>query len=593
MSRRTSHLDTISRRKLLRGAGVMASSIAVIQLLQGCAPASTPTPAPQQPSAPTPTAAPAKTAEQKPAAEPTTVPAASPTAAAKPAVTGGHVTLGTFGDAKILNPILSTDSVSNDIINLIFSPLVRVTPPDGKVAGVLAESWKTSEDGLTYTFTLRKGVKFHDGKEVTAEDVKFTYDSILDEEINSPRHSDLLGAVAGTESIAVKDPYTIEFKLKGPYAPFLVSIPIYGILPKHILGDKKGNDFNSADFNTKNPVGSGPFKFKEWVKDNHITLEAFPDYFMGRPKIDEYIMKVVKDATVVAAQLKTGEVDYAVFEPAMLAELEQVPHLNIKKYDDYNFTFYAYQLDPSKTDLFQEKAVRQALLYGLDRQAIVDSVLFGQGVVANSIFPLPSWAYDPEGNPEYKYDPSKAQQLLDEAGWKPGPAGIREKNGKKFAFTVYTNAGNKVRESVIAIIQEQWKEIGIEVTPQPEEWNAFLNRITTTKDFEMFVVGFNWIIDPDESAMWSTEGQEGGFNLNSYSNEKADKLLADALKENDQDKRKALYAELDKLILDELPSPILFFAKRLYAVNKRVQNLEPNPYSILHNVHEWAVTDGK
>ncbi len=506
---------------------------------------------------------------------------------------GGHVTSGAFSDAQILNPILQRDNASAEIVGLLFSGLTYIGPPTGEPKGRLAESWQVSDDGLTYTFTLRRGVKFHDGHELTAEDVKFTYDAIFDPEVNSPRRSTVAAALAGPDSIVVKDPYTVEFKLKQPYAPFLVNVAGFGILPKHLLGSLKGKDLNDADFNTKSPVGSGPFKLREWVKDDHLTLDAFPDYFLGRPKLDQYVYKVVKDATVVAAQLKTGEIDLGSFEPALLAEMEKVPHLTVKTYDTFAFTFYAYQLDPAKTDLFADKAVRQALLFALDRKAMVDSILLGQGTVADSIFPLISWARNPEGNPRYDYDPEKAKKLLDAAGWKPGPDGIREKNGKKLAFTLSTNAGNKVREAYVTVMQEQWKEVGARVTPKLEEWNAFINRITKTKDFEVFLVGFNWNPDPDQSTMWTVAGQKGGFNLNGYANDKVDQLFDAALREVSPAKRKALYHEVDQIILEDLPSPILAFEKALVAVNKRLVNVEPNAFSTRYNVETWVATDGK
>ncbi len=591
MSSTARPVSRFSRRSILRGLTGAVAGLSIAQLLQACS----------QPAAPSPTAVPAQpVARTSSTPAPAVTPAsaapaqATPTTAPARAATGPtHVTSGAFADAQILNPILSKDTASGEIIDLLFSSLVVPVPPNGKISGMLASEWKVSEDGLTYTFSLRKGVKFHDGQELTADDVKFTFDSIFDPEIDSPRRSTASLALAGPDSVVVKDPYTVEFKLKQPYAPFLVNIANRGILPKHILGSLKGKDFNSADFNTKSPVGSGPYKFKEWVKDDHITLEANPDYFLGKPKIDQYIYKVVKDATVVAAQLKTGEIDFAGFEPALLEEMQKVEHLVVKKYDTFTFTFYSYQLDKSKTDLFQDKAVRQALLYALDRKAMVDSIEFGQGAVADSIFPLISWARDPNGNPQYNFDPDKAKKLLDEAGWKPGSDGIREKNGKKLAFTIYTNAGNKVREAFVTAMQQQWKDIGVQATPKTEEWNAFLNRITKSKDFDIFLVGFAWGPDPDESTMWTTQGQNGGFNMNKYSNETVDKLLIDAVKEVDQDKRKALYHQVDQLVLEDLPSPILVFDKALVGVNKRVQNLDPNAFNTRYNVQTWAVTDGK
>jgi peptide/nickel transport system substrate-binding protein len=293
---------------------------------------------------------------------------------------------------------------------------------------------------------------------------------------------------------------------------------------------------------------------------------------------------------VVGAQLKTGEIDFGAIDPSTLVEMEKATNLVVNKYDTLSFVYYAYNLDKSKTELFQEKEVRQALLYGLDRKAMAEAILFGQGVAADSIYPLASWAYDPKDNPQYAYDPNKAKQMLDAAGWKAGADGVREKNGRKLAFTVYTNSGNKVRENFINVLQEQWKAIGVQATPKTEEFGALLNRFQKTKDFEIVLIGFSWNPDPDDSTMFSTKGQQGGFNTNSYSNPKVDELLDQGLKETNKDKRKAIYKQIDKQVLDDLPSPILVFQKNLLAVNKRVKGIEPNTFNLLYNVHTWTVS---
>lgn len=580
---------TLTRRHLVGTLSTTAAALAAAQLLAACGGAAAPG-APVQASTTAATKVPAQ-AGSTPASAAGTTP--STVGAASTSASGGHLTEGTFADAQVLNPILSTDTSSGEIISLLFNGVLTINPKTGQPEPRLAETVQASSDGLTYTFTLRKGVKFHDGKELTADDVKFTYDTIFDPEVNSPRRSSLAQALSGPESITVKDPHTVEFKLKQTYAPFLAQQMLYGILPKHLLGDKKGKAFNSADFNTKSPVGTGPFEFKEWVKDDHITLIANPDYYLGKPKIDQYIYKIVKDATVVAAQLKTGEIDYGGFEPALLEELKKAPNLNVKTFDNLVFTYFSYQLDKTKTDLFQEKAVRQALVYALDRKAMLESIMFNQGAVADSIYPLISWARNPEGNPNYNYNPDKAKQLLDGAGWKAGSDGIREKNGKKLAFTLYTNAGNKVREAFVTAMQDQWKAIGVNATPKTEEWNAFLNRIGKSHDFEAFLVGFSWGVDPDETTMWGTKSYNAGFNDNKYSNAEVDKLLDQGIRTVDLNKRKEIYHKLDGLILDDLPSPILVFGKSLVAVNKRVQGLDPNAYNTLYNIHQVSVSDGK
>ena len=221
---------------------------------------------------------------------------------------------------------------------------------------------------------------------------------------------------------------------------------------------------------------------------------------------------------------------------------------------------------------------------------MIDAIRFGIGRVAVGTMPVMSWAYNPDAiQNKYEYDPERAKQLLDQAGWTPGPDGIRQKNGQRLAFTIYTNAGNKIREQYVAVFQEQWRQIGVECTPQTEEWNAFLDRITGTKDFEMFLVGFSWGVDPDQSTMWKCSAYEGGFNMNKYCNPEVDQLLDEALRTTDQEQRKELYTQMQNILMEDLPSAILDFPQALSVVNKRVHNLFPNDVDDRYNAHQWWV----
>ncbi len=543
--------------------------------------ASVPQPAPTQapPQVAQPTSAPTPQA----AAQPTSAPTAAQAAA------GGHITEVNFADAKSLNSVLAVDSYSGAVISMLGNGLVRLNPDNLLPIPDLATQWSVSPDNLTYTFTLRNDVKFHDGSKFTADDVKFTYELMLNEKVNSPRRAPL----SIIDSITVKSPTEIEFKLKKVTADFLVTHATYQIVPKSVLGNVPPEAISSHDFNTKTPIYTGPFKFKEWVKDDHITLVANPDYFRGKPKIDEYVFKVVKDANVVAAQLKTGEADFGQFEPPLLSELQKQANLKIFAYPTFVFTFYSYQLDPARTTLFQDVRVRQALLYALDRQAMVDSIMSGQAVVANTTEPVLSWAYKPDVNQKYTYDAQKAEQLLDEAGWKKGADGVREKDGQKLKFTCYTNAGNKVRENYLTVMQEQWRKIGVDMTPKTEELGVMLDRILKTHDFECFLVGFPWGVDPNQKAMWHTDSYNGGQNMNKYSNKELDKILDDALNTTDVTKRKEMYFQMQEILMRDVPSVILDFPKTLAAVNKRVVNLEPKAVGMRNNAETWAVTDGK
>jgi len=593
----------LTRRQMLRQALALGVGVSGAALLAACGGGGNATP----------TAAPAQ-ATQAPAqqASPTTggTSMGSPTAAATAGVTpsaaatatgqkftiepakhkGGTLIEGSFVDAKTLNPVLVSDTASSAVSSLIFEGIVFVDPQTVLPQGKLAEKWDISSDGITYTFTLRQGITWQDGQPLTANDVKFTYDMLMNKDTKSPRTAELTERI---KSVDVVDDRTIKFTLNAPAAPFLVSNTVYGIIPQHILKDVQPANLAQDPFSTGQKgrtIGTGPFMFEEWVKDDHITLVKNPKYWQGEPNLDRYIYKVVPDSNVVAQQLKTGEIDYGGIDPSQVQDIKSQPNLNVVVYDTFSFTFYSYQLDPQKTTLFQEKEVRQALLYALDREAMIKSIRLGYGRVAVGTMPVLSWAYNPDAiKLKYEYNPDKAKQLLDQAGWTPGPDGIRQKNGKRLSFTVYTNAGNKIREQYVAVFQEQWKKIGVECKPQTEEWNAFLNRITGSKDFEMFLVGFVWDVDPDQSTMWKSSAYEGGFNMNKYSNPQVDQLLDEAIKTTDVQKRKELYTQMQNIIMEDLPNAILDFPQAIAVVNKRVHNLFPNAVDDRFNAHQWWV----
>ncbi|HEX5506738.1 MAG TPA: ABC transporter substrate-binding protein [Thermomicrobiales bacterium] len=629
----------LSRRHFLRLVMAGASAASIASILAACGATATNTPAAAATTAPTaaaattaPTTAAATTAPTKPVAgaagatpttaaatTPTTAAAASPSAAASPAAAdypypsggkystlepvgkqGGHVSEITFADAKTVNPMLSTDTSSGAVIAYQFNSLIDVNPdtggspfPDLATEVPTRANGGISADGKTYTVKLRTDVKWSDGEAFTSKDVVFTYTVMAKKELGSPRTAEINERI---DAVTASDDHTVVFKLKKVVAPFLTD-NMYQIVPEHILKDVDVAKIKQDPFSTGDPkrtVGTGPFIFKEWVKDDHMTLVKNPNYFRGAPALDQVVYKVVKDANVVSAQLKTGEADFGGITKSEFQGMTKEPNLNVLKYDSFSFTFYSYQLDPAKTTLFQQKEVRQALAYALDRDAMVKAILFGLGEVAVGTMPKPSWAYAPDQiKDKYPYDLNKANQLLDQAGWAKGPDGIRAKDGKKLSFTLWTNAGNKEREQDVTVMQQQWKAIGVDATPKTEEWNAYLDRITGTHDFEIFLVGFSWGTDPDQTTMWATSAQEGGFNMNKYSNKEVDKLLEEGLSELDQAKRKQIYVQMQNIIEEDIPNNILFFPQTTVAVNKRVHNLNPNAINIRWNANTWWVADGK
>jgi peptide/nickel transport system substrate-binding protein len=512
---------------------------------------------------------------------------------------GGHVVEGNFTDIRTLNSMLSSDTASNQVIGLLFDGLLN-SKANGDLIGALAKDVpEQSSDGLTYTFKLRDGLKWSDGQPITSDDVKFTYALAYDpqyKDFASPRRGDLEKYIA---SIDTPDPQTVIIKTTQVFAPFLGSHGSYGILPKHVLGTMDAKALNTADYNSAPTVVNGPFKFVKWDKGQQVTMERNDSYWAGAPNLDQWIYKVLPDSVAVSNQLKTGEIDIGPVDPGQFDALKTVDSITMKEFPVPTFTFYAYNLDPTKLGgkLFGQKEVRQALLFALNRQQIVTAVFFGHGQVANSVEPLTSWAYKDKPQVLYNFDKAKAESLLDGAGWVKGADGIRAKGGLKLKFQMDTNAGNKQRESMLTIMQQSWKDIGVDATPNLIQFPQLVTEIVDTRKFDVFLVGFNWTVDPDESPLYhSRNTAPGGFNGAFFKNQQVDDILDQALGTLDKNKRKELYGQFQDIMSDQVPSPVILFNTGIYAYNKRVQNTDFGPFNQF-GARPWAnkvfVTDGK
>jgi peptide/nickel transport system substrate-binding protein len=511
---------------------------------------------------------------------------------------GGHVVEGNFTDVRTFNSMLSSDTASNQVIGLMFDGLTN-QKKDGTVIPAIAESFKTSSDGLTYTFKLRSGLKWSDGQAITSDDVKFTYSLAYDpayKDFASPRRGDLSKYI---KSIDTPDPQTVIITTTQVYAPFLASHGQYGILPKHVLGSMDAKALNTADFNNAPTVSNGPFKFVSWQKGQQVTVARNDNYWGGAPYLDQWIYKVLPDSVAVTNQLKTGEIDVGPIDPGQYDSLTGVSSVARSEFPVPTFTFYAYQLDPSKPagQIFQDKAVRQALIYALDRKSMVNAIWFNHGVVANSCEPPTSWAYKAKPQVVYNFDKAKAESMLDAAGWTKGSDGIRAKNGQKLKFSMITNAGNKQRESSLTYMQQAWSAIGVEATPSLIQFPQLVSQIVDIRTFDMFLVGFNWTVDPDESPLFhSRNTAPGGFNGFDFKNDQVDSILDQALATLDQSKRKQLYSQFQDIMSDAVPAPIIKFDTGIWGVNTRVQGTDFGPFN-QYQFRPWLknvwVTDGK
>ncbi len=467
------------------------------------------------------------------------------------------------GDASFLNPILAQDAASSGINSFIFNGLIKYNRNLDGFVGELAESWKLKGGAEPeMTFHLRKGVLWHDGKEFTAHDVKFTYDKIMDPKTNTVRRS----SYESVKKAEVLDPYTFRVTYKQPFSPGLESWGI-GIIPKHLLENK---DINTALFNRR-PVGTGPFRFVEWVSDEKVVLEANPRYFEGKPDLDGIIYRIIPEAALNEMEILTREVDYSSIYPYEFARMNKIPSLKVYTQPMLGYTYLGYNL---KNPLFQDKKVRRALTHAINREEIVQYVLYGLGMVATGPFPNQLWYWNPDVKP-IPYDPQKARELLAEAGWKnTNGDGVLERDGKPFRFTLITNSGNDIRRDVAVLVQRQLREIGIDVTLELYEWSVFVKDFIDARHFDASILGWGLSVDPDAYEIWHSSQIEKGFNFTSYRNPEVDRLLEEGRREYDHEKRKRIYWRIHQLIAEDQPYTFLFVPLSLSALQKRFFLLE-------------------
>jgi len=466
--------------------------------------------------------------------------------------------ISSIGDASFLNPVLAQDSASSEINSLVFNGLIKYDRDLKNFVGDLAESWKV-EDGQEpkITFFLRKGVQWHDGKEFTAHDVKFTYDKIMDEKTNTVRRS----SYELVKRAEVLDPYTFRVIYREPFSTGLETWGI-GIIPKHIL---EKEDINTSSFNRR-PIGTGPFRFVEWISDEKIVLEANPKYFEGGPNLDRIVYRIIPETALSEMEILTKGVDYSGLFPYQFKRMSEVPFLRTYSQPSLGYTYIGYNL---KNELFKDKKVRHALTHAINCEEIVKYVLYGYGTVASGPFPNHLWYSNPNVKP-LAFDPERSKSLLREAGWRDSDGdGILDRDGKPFRFTLITNSGNDTRRDIGVIVQRQLRDIGIDVKFELYEWSVFLKNFITAKHFDACILGWALSVDPDAYEIWHSSQIEKGFNTISYSNPQVDRLLEEGRREYDIEKRKKIYWRIHELIAEDQPYTFLYVPLGLSTLHRR------------------------
>ncbi|HEX9653417.1 MAG TPA: peptide-binding protein [bacterium] len=491
---------------------------------------------------------------------------------------GGTLIIGVNGDLDTFNPLFSESSLSQEINHLVLLGLADLDEKSD-FTPELASSWERSNDNLQLTYHLRKDAVWSDGVPITAEDVKFTFELLMDTTVASPRQ----GVTEYIKRVVVSDPHTVTFEFTEAY-PDQIFDTAWEILPKHVLANADRKTLRSHEFGRK-PISSGPFILKKWVSQQYIELAPNERYFGGRPYLDRVIFKVVPDQTNLLMQLQTGEVDMMVGVPP--AEVESLrktnPNLGIYPVSGRVYNYIGYNL---KSPLFADTQVRQALTIAIDRKGIIQALLYGFGTPCRGpLPPMVSWAYS-EDVQEFEYNPKKARAALAQQGWVDRDAdGWLDKDGRRFEFTLKTAAGNQLRSDVAVIVQEQLRQIGIKVQVETVEWATMIGELRDGK-FEACMGGWSMSFNIDLTPIFHSESVEM-FNYVGYANRQVDGLIEKGREEMNRAVAGPIWKETQQLIYADQPYTFLFWVDKIVAINKSIKNATPIPLSSVYGLEGW------
>lgn len=519
--------------------------------------------------------------------------------AAQEAAAPKAVTISFFEEPDSLNFLYTQMWFANVAADLVMRGLWVYDDEERFVPELAAEvpsreNGGISEDGKTITVKLREGVRWHDGKPVTAADVRFTYDAIMNPNNTIDTRYPYEDYI---ESIDTPDDFTVVIHFKQPFAGWWTMFPY--VLPQHLLGDVESLD--NAEFN-RAPVGFGPFKFKEWASGDHITLEKNPDYWQGAPKLDFVYIKIVPSSQAQMAAIQAGgQVDIGVFHSYdEVPVLQALGTVEVKAIEYAYNEHYFFNLDPKTGHpAFQDARVRRAIAMSIDRAQITETLLQGLTQPARTFWD--GTAYANQQIPLIPYDPQAAAALLDEAGWIDHDGdGIRDKDGVKFSFVHRTTAGRKIREDAQVAVQQMLKDQGIDMVIENVPYDLFFEGYANggpiyTGQYHMAGWSDGSYPDPGTySYYWlcdqipSEEKPEGG-NFQLYCNEELDRLLRAQDVTVDPAARRAIFDQIQQLMYDETIFVPMWNDPDLWSLNKRLVNVRIGGWTPFWNAHEWDV----
>jgi prepilin-type processing-associated H-X9-DG protein len=463
------------------------------------------------------------------------------------------------------------------------SRFVEVLPEDfsSTKAAYGEELLPATEHNPVIVFHLRSNVAFHDGHVFDAEDVRFTYEAIINAKNLSPRISDY----EPIKRVEVIDPLTVRIVYKRLYSPALGTWGM-SILPAHLLSaeamraEARRRGLNVEQFSlrqsefNRRPIGCGPFRFREWKSDQYIVLDRYEDYWEGPPNYEEYTLRIVPDLLTQEMEFYAGTVDSYGVQPHQVERLAKDPIYQSFSGLAFGYTYIGYNM---RREPFKDRRVRKALGMAIDLDKIIKYVLYNQGEKITGPFPKQTDFYNQSVAP-LPYDPQAALNLLAEAGWRKGPEGWLEKDGKPLQFTLITNQGNNIRQAILSIAQDSWRKLGIDVRTDVLEWAVFIQERVDKHDFDAVVLGWSMGIDPDLYQIWhSSQTHPNQLNFVAFRNEEADDLIIKIRQEYNHDRQVQYCRRLHEIIAEEQPYTFLYVGTWTAVLDKRIVIMEVQP----------------
>lgn len=480
-----------------------------------------------------------------------------------------------------LNPLTATDAYAGLIDSYIYEALVDRNPDTLELYPKLASTWEISLDGLVYTFKIRRGVKFHDGVPVTAHDFKYCFDRNMDEKVNAPHMRNYYQDI---KKVEVPDDYTIRFTYAQPYFRALEICGGLQAIPKHLF--EKDSDFNKSA-QGRAPIGTGPYRFAEWITGQKIVLARNEDYWERRPEIKRIVYRTITEESAALIELKKRSLDLMGLNPLQWVKQTSSERFNQafrkEQYYEPNFSYIGWN---SKRPYFSDKRVRRAMTMMIDRPTLLKNLLFGLGIIVTGEAYVKSLYYDTSIQP-WPYDPEMAKILLDEAGWiDHNGDGIRDKDGVPFKFEFLISSSSVFANQLATVLKEDLKRSGIQMEIRPLEWATFL-KLVDSREYDAVTLRWSLSVETDPYQLWHSSQAEKGSNFTGFHNDEADRIIIEVRRTFDRDKRIALLKRFHQILHEEQPYTFLFCSPNLVAISRRFGNV------IVHNLgiepKEWTV----